>query len=96
MKINTRFLTITFMIILAMFSRLIPHLPNFQAVSAVALFGAAQYRKKITAFVVPLAALFLSDVIMGKAFYSGWEWIYATFVLITLTGFNAHYKELPV
>jgi len=86
MKLNTRFLVISFLIAVAIISRIVPHVPNFTAVSAIALFGAAQYDKKIMAFLVPITVLFLSDAILG--FYSGMEWIYITFILITLSGFT--------
>jgi hypothetical protein len=90
MKLDNRFLFITTLIVLAALSRLIPHIPNFQAVSAVALFGAAQYNKKIMAFLVPITALLLSDTILG--FYQGMEWVYGTFVLIIITGFALRNK----
>jgi hypothetical protein len=90
MKLDTRFLFITALILLAAITRLLPHIPNFTAVSAVALFGAAQYDKKIMAFLVPLTALLLSDAVLG--FYQGMEWIYGTFVLIIITGFALRNK----
>lgn len=85
MKLNTRFFAISTLIVLAIVSRIIPHIPDFTALSAVALFGAAQYDKKILAFLVPITALFISDALIG--FYQGMAWIYVTFILITLTGF---------
>lgn len=90
MKINTRFLVITLLIVLAIVSRLIPHIPDFTAVSAIALFGAAQYEKKIMAFLVPFAALLISDAILG--FYQGMEWVYGTFALIVALGFALRNK----
>jgi len=90
MKFNTRFLVISSLIVLAIVSRLLPHIPNFTAVSAVALFGAAQYDKKIMAFLVPFTALFISDALLG--FYHGMEWIYVTFALIIITGFALRNK----
>ncbi len=90
MKLDTRFLIITALIVLAALTRLLPHIPNFTAVSAVALFGAAQYNKKIMAFLVPLTALLLSDAVLG--FYQGMEWIYGTFILIIITGFALRNK----
>lgn len=84
MKLNARFLTVTVFIVLASLSRLIPHLPNFTAVSAVALFGAAYYDKKITAFLVPVTVLLLTDAIIG--FYSGMVWVYSAFIVVALIG----------
>jgi hypothetical protein len=90
MKLDTRFLVITALIVLAALTRLLPHIPNFTAVSAVALFGAAQYNKKIMAFLVPFTALLISDAILG--FYQGMEWIYGTFALIIISGFYLRNK----
>lgn len=84
MKLNTRFLAVTGIIILAAFSRLIPHLPNFTAVSAAALFGAAFYNKKYTALLVPVIILFITDAIIG--FYPGMGWVYANFILVAVIG----------
>ncbi len=90
MKLNPRFVVITLLIVLAASTRLFPHLPNFTALSALALFGAAQYNKKIMAFLVPLTALVLSDAILG--FYAGMEWVYGTFILIIISGFALRNK----
>ena len=90
MKLDTRFLVVTGLILLAVASRLLPHIPNFTAMSAVALFGAANYNKKIMAFLVPLTALLLSDAILG--FYEGMLWVYGTFALIILLGFTLRKK----
>lgn len=94
MKANARFFSITSLILLGALSRLIPHIPNFQAVTAIALFGAALYRNKIYAFIVPLLSLALSDCIIDSIqnntftfYYQGMEWVYASFILIILCGF---------
>jgi hypothetical protein len=86
MKSNSRFFIISALIILGAFSRLIPHLPNFTCISALALFGAATYHKKILGFLIPLTALFITDCILG--FYPGMLWIYGTFALVTIIGFG--------
>jgi|SRR6185312_2982463 len=86
MKLNTRFLVITALIALAILTRLIPHAPNFTAASAVALFGAAYYDKKILAFLVPLTAVFISDLLLG-GLYKGMEWVYASYIAIAALGF---------
>jgi hypothetical protein len=52
------------MIVLAALSRLLPHPPNFAPITAIALFGAAYFDRKWLAFLVPMAAMLLSDVIL--------------------------------
>lgn len=84
------------LIILAAFSRLLPHPQNFSPLSAMALFGAAYFSRNWIMLAVPFAALFLSDLFLNnivyRAFYpdqfvfiTSW-WIYAAFALVMLTG----------
>lgn len=83
---------ITFgMILLAALSRLLPHPPNFTPITALALFGAVYLDKKPArmlagwhVFLVPLAAMLISDYFIG--FYSGWVWVYASFLAIGFVG----------
>lgn len=51
-------------IFFAIISRLIPHFPNVGAITALAIFSAVYLPKK-QALVIPLAARFLSDLIIG-------------------------------
>lgn len=96
-KIAVRFGVIAFMILLAAFSRLIPHPANFAPIGAMALFGAAHFKSKWAAFLVPLLALWLSDLVIVNVlyagyyktftfFYGGFYWIYGTIALTTLMG----------
>jgi hypothetical protein len=72
------------MILGAALSRLIPHPPNMASVTAVALFGGAYFSDRRLAFLVPLTALFLSDLVLG--FYDHMEIVYASFALIVCIG----------
>src|SRR5207247_2925737 len=58
-----RFTVLAAMILAAAASRLIPHPPNFTPIAAIALFGGAQFSSKRAALLVPLAGLFLSDLV---------------------------------
>ena len=71
------------MILLAALSRLLPHPPNFTPITALALFGAVYLDKKHT-FIVPMAALLISDYFLG--FYAGVVWVYACFLAIGCIG----------
>jgi hypothetical protein len=64
--------------------RLIPHPPNFSPIDAMALFSGAYLARRWVAFVAPLAALLLSDVVLG--FYHGMATVYATVALIVMIG----------
>ena len=73
------------MILAAAMSRLIPHPFNFTPIGALALFGGAQFADKRAAILVPLAALFLSDLVIGL--YPHMEWVYLNFALTACLGF---------
>jgi hypothetical protein len=80
-----RFVVIGGMILAAAASRLIPHPPNFSPIPAMALVGGACFVQKRWAFVVPLAALFFSDVLLGL--HRTVPFVYGSFALIVCLGF---------
>jgi len=97
-KINIRFSVLVLMILTAAFSRLIPHPANFAPIGALGLFGAAYFTRKWIAIILPLAGLWLSDVVINNTlyaqyyksftlFYDGFYWIYGTIALTTILGF---------
>lgn len=81
---SSKFWLITIMVLAAAFTRLIPHPPNFTAIGAMALFGGAYFSNKKFAFVIPLFAMFLSDLIIG--FHNGMLSVYLSFVMIVGIG----------
>ena len=62
---RTRWLFLSSVILAAAASRVLPHPPNFTPIGAMALFGGAYFGNRFAAFAVPLAALFLSDLVVG-------------------------------
>jgi hypothetical protein len=80
-----RFTMLVTMIMAAAASRLIPHPPNFTPIAAIALFGGAQFANKRAAFLVPLAGMFLSDLVFG--FYAITPVVYGSFALTVCLGF---------
>jgi hypothetical protein len=64
--------------------RLVPHPPNFSPIDAMALFSGAYVGRRALAFAAPLAALLLSDLVLG--FYAGMTFVYASVALIVLIG----------
>lgn len=79
-----RLTILTGMVLAAAMSRLIPHPPNFAPIAALALFGGANFANKRSAFLVPLAALFLSDVFLGFSVLT--PVVYGSFGLIVWLG----------
>src|ERR1043166_9243830 len=76
------------MIIAAAVSRLLPHPPNLTPIAAVALFGGATFADKRAAFLVPLAALCLTDFWFGFSLLT--PVVYGSFALIVCLGFWLH------
>ena len=75
---------ITFLLILfAALSRLLPHPPNFVPITAMALFGGMCLERK-HAFIVPLAAMAISDYFIG--FSTDFLWVYGSFIAIGFIG----------
>lgn len=83
-NLTSRFWLLTIMILAAAFTRLIPHPPNFTAVGAVALFGGAYFTEKKLAFIIPIIAMLLTDLIIG--FHNGMLSVYLSFVIIVGVG----------
>jgi len=82
---KNRFAVLTGMIITAAVARLIRHPPDFTPITAMALFAGASFASRRLALLVPLAGLFLSDLVIG--FYTITPVVYASFALITCLGF---------
>ena len=85
-KITPKFWILTLMIFAAAFVRLLPHPPNFAPIAAMALFGGAYFNKKWAAFLVPLAAMFITDLIIG--FHETMWAVYLSFALIVGLGIS--------
>ncbi len=79
-----RFAVLAFMILAAAATRLIPHPPNATSITAMALFGGAYLSDKRLAFLAPMTALFLSDLVLG--FYSRMWVVYGSFAVIVCIG----------
>ena len=88
---SPRFLVLCAMIAAASFTRFIPHLPNFTAIGAMALFGGAYFTNKKIAFAVPLIAMFLTDMIIG--FHSTMIAVYFAFALMVVIGMTMLRKK---
>lgn len=106
-KINLQFIIVALMIVVAAISRLIPHPPNFTPIGGMALFGAAYFAKKYWAFIIPIFALWFSDLLMNNTIYSQYYegftwfgyinmWVYIPMILITLFGIQFLKKIKPI
>lgn len=75
---------ITF-ILIGTVARLIPHIPNFVPIGAMALFGGAYLSRK-QAFILPILAMVLSDLIIGFDNIPMRLTIYGSFIAMVAVG----------
>jgi len=88
------------LIAVAAMARLLPHPPNFSPVGSIALFGGAVLASKYFKYLVPVLALFISDLILNntlmRSFYPDETgmiifseymiWTYVAFILAVVIG----------
>ena len=91
---NARLAALLTAIAVAALLRLVPHPPNFSPIDAMALFSGAYVGRRPLAFVAPLAALLLSDLVLG--FYHGLATVYATVALIVVIGWLVSSRRTPL
>ncbi len=91
--ISLRFAVITAIVASLALSRLLPHPFNFSPIAALALFGGARYSNRYAAYLIPLSALWISDLFLNYAFYGrfvpfyeGAFFTYLAFAMIVLLG----------
>lgn len=91
-------LIVTGLIIFAALTRLLPHAYNFTPIGAIALFGAAYFTRKKWALIVPLIAIWMSDLLLNNLVYSefyegftfftsGFFYIYGSIAMIVILGY---------
>lgn len=83
-EISPKFYVVLTMIFAAALMRLIPHWPNFTPIAAIALFGGTFLKRKELAFLIPVLAMLLSDMVLG--FHSTMFSVYASFIAIVGLG----------
>ena len=102
---RVRFVVIVGLILVAAASRLIPHPLNFVPIGAMALFGGACLTSKRLAFLVPLAAMLVSDLAIGLlsgdlslGLHRLIPVVYGSFALIVCLGFwlRRRRKAVPI
>ncbi len=74
--------------------RLLPHPFNFTPVMAMALFAGAYFDKKYLAFIVPLIAMLLSDLVLGL--HNTMLFVYGAITLSVLIGFLLRNSVSPL
>src|SRR5687767_10354363 len=92
---------ILLLLIIGIGTRLIPHYPNFTAVGAISLLGAAFASRRSIAIIIPFLVMLFSDMILNNLVYArlypedykhfiflyrGALWSYAAFGLVVIFG----------
>ena len=91
---HIRLIALLSAIIVAAGLRLVPHPPNFSPIDAMALFSGAYLGRRALAFLAPLGALLLSDLVLG--FYHGQATVYFSVALIVMIGMVALTRRPPL
>jgi hypothetical protein len=74
--------------------RIAPHPWNASPIAAMGLFGGAYLTNRAAGFAAPLAALFLSDLILGL--YAHMEVVYVAFALVVCLGWLLRRNRTPL
>src|SRR3954451_23552818 len=90
----SRLIALLSAILVAAALRLVPHPPNFSPIDAMALFSGAYLGRRAIAFVAPIGALLLSDLVLG--FYHGQATVYFSVALIVMIGMVALPRRSPL
>ena len=79
-------------ILFAIFSRFIPHPPNFTPITAIALLSSKGFTNRWIILLIPMISLFISDLFLGL--HDSIPFVYGAFILITLLGMSAKKIEI--
>ena len=97
MQLDNRNKFLILFIFLGALTRFFPPIANFTPLAAMALFGGAYLINKKWAFIIPLTAIFISDIIFeiynGTGFYPDMIFVYGSMALITCLGFYLRGRE---
>ena len=77
-------LIISLIIVLAAFTRIIPHPPYFTPIIAIVLFGGVYIRSRLLAILIPIGAMFLSDLFLGL--HGTIYWVYGSLLMVGIVG----------
>lgn len=72
-KLNLRLSVLALIVLAAAMSRLLPHPPNVTAVGAMALFGGAYFTNRWQSVLMPLLAMWCSDLILNNVIYKAYN-----------------------
>ena len=74
-------------IVIAAIIRLLPHIPNVTPITAMALFSGVYFTNRNYAYMIPLMAMFLSDIFLGFSWIT--LFVYGSFILVSYIGYSS-------
>jgi len=95
-KMNSKSKVFTALVIIALFSRLLPHYPNFTAMGALAFFSAFSGKNVVQSLALMAGTMIVTDLILNNIVYPTGEFVlmyagsiftYIGFAAYTLTGY---------
>lgn len=104
-KLNNYHIFAIVLVFVASISRLFPFIPNFQPIMGIALFAGAIFsNNKKFAFLIPISAMLLSDVLLSLfserlfGYYIGFHdtmfFVYLAFALIIMLGMKTNENSI--
>lgn len=91
---RTKYLIAITLILFGAVLRVLPHPWNFAPLGALALYGGAMFGGRLR-FVIPIAALFLSDTIIGFYNPGVMASVYGSFLVMVVIGANMGKRVTP-
>lgn len=85
-SITPRFIVVFTVILMAALLRLLPHWPNFTPIAAMALFAGTYFDRRQYAFAIPIAAMFISDLVIGL--HANMPAVYLGFAITVIIGMS--------
>jgi hypothetical protein len=96
-KLNSRLFLILGVVVIAMITRALTRnvedLSNFTPLGAIFLFSGAYFSDKKFSFIVPMVAMFITDLFVG--FHSTMPFVYGAFAISILIGFQLRNVKEP-
>lgn len=74
-----------FFIISGILLRLVPHVPNFAPITAIAMFSGVYLNKKVAIF-IPVLTMAISDYLLGSFLHSTTPYVWGSFMVSGLIG----------
>lgn len=91
---RARWYVVTLLVFSAAVYRLLPHPPNFVPICALALFAGAAFADIRSALMIPLAAMLLSDAVLGFSIVT--PFVYGCIALAAVMGRGLRVKATPL